>query len=334
MKKKILKWIAILFVAFVVLSAVLLFSLSIWNSVVSKKWLSSPSEDGELVDVGGHSLFCVIKGNGRPVVVFEGDVGSSSAEWLSIQRALPSNCTSLIYDRAGYGWSGAGSFPRSPGQIVSELTSLLKAKGLEQGPFILVGQGLGGYYLQHFAQANKTKVRAMILSEPYSSAYPQFRKKLDPVVYKNLLDRTPGLKMAKILSKVGLIRFFNATPYRYTPPEIRKYIVENYSNPHALDVMLDEYKNGPIRDAEKLSLPRVPITVIHHNVENFRKEYVNFYLSYNEIETIESLWIDMFSDITRQSSSARMIYAKGSIGAVNLEEPELIINEILFELKK
>ena len=334
MKKNILKWIIILLAAFAALCLIMLFSLSLWNSSMSKKWLSSVSTDGELINVGDHAIFCRIKGQGKPIIIFEGDAGSSSAEWLGIQEALPVDCTSLVYDRAGYGWSAEGKYPRNPEQIVEELTSLLKAKGLDAGPFILVGQGLGAYYLQYFAAENPTKIMAMILSQPYSAAYSQFRSGMDPVVYKNLFDRIPSFKMAGILGKMGLVRFFNATPYRFTPQEIKEYLVENYSNPQTISAMLDEYRNGPLRNAKELKLPRVPITVIHHNAENFRKEYVNFYLSYNDIETIESLWKEMLSVITKQSSSGRIISASESFNNIHIEEPKLILAEILAALKK
>ena len=330
MKKKLLKIVAVLFLVFCLVIAVLLFALSSWNSSKSKQWLAHPDLSGEMVDIGGLKLFCRITGNGKPVVVFEGDAGSSSAEWRHIQDALPAGCTKLIYDRAGYGWSDIGTYPRTPERIASELEQLLDAKGLSGGPFVLVGQGLGAFYLQLFASRHKPKIKAMIFSEPYSASYYIFKKEMDPVVYKNLLDRGPAMKMAGFMSSLGIIRYFNAVPYRGLPADMRNLVVENYCQKKTFAAMLNEYKNAPLRksDASPPVLPPVPITVIHHCVENYRKELTSFYLSYNDLERIEVIWMDMLHTITDQSPYSRIIFAKNSTGNINIEEPNIIIEAV------
>ncbi|MCL1911140.1 MAG: alpha/beta hydrolase [Leptospirales bacterium] len=330
MREKLLRVIAVLFLAFCLVIAVLLFALSSWNSSKSKQWLAHPDLSGEMVDIGGLKLFCRVTGAGKPIVIFEGDAGSSSAEWRHIQDALPDGCTKLIYDRAGYGWSDIGIYPRTPERVASELGSLLEAKGLSGGPFVLVGQGLGAFYLQLFASKYKSKIKAMIFSEPYSASYYIFKKEMDPVVYKNLLDRAPAMKMAGFMSSLGIVRYFNAVPYKGLPADLRNPVVENYSQKKTFAAMLSEYKNAPLResDAPPPVLPRVPITVIHHSVENYRKELTSFYLSYNDLERIEVLWMNMLRTITDQSPRSRIIFAKNSTGNINIEEPDIIIDAV------
>ena len=169
----------------------------------------------------------------------------------------------------------------------------------------------------------------MIFSEPYSSSYYIFKKEIDPVVYKNLLDRAPGMKMASFMSSLGIIRYFNAVPYTGLSADLRNPVVENYSQKKAMAAMLDEYRNGPLREkTQALTLPKVPITVIHHSVEKYRQELMNFYLSYNDLERIESLWMDMLRTITDQSPYSRIIFAKDAVGNVNIEEPSIIIDAV------
>ena len=330
MKKRLFLGIAVLFFVFCLATAILLFALSLWNSSKSNQWLANPDLSGEMVDIGDTKLFCRITGSGNPIVIFEGDAGSSSAEWRNIQDALPDVCTKLTYDRAGYGWSNAGAYPRTPELIVSELERLLEAKSLSGGPFVLVGQGLGAFYLQVFASKHKSKIKAMIFSEPYSASYYIFKKEMDPVVYKNLLDRTPGMKMAGFMSSLGIVRYFNAVPYESLPADLRNLVVENYSQKKTFAAMLSEYRNAPLRENNTLSpiLPKVPITVIHHSIENYRRELTAFYLSYNDLERIEILWMDMLRTITDQSPYSRIIFAKNSVGNINIREPEIIIDAV------
>ena len=335
MKKKLLLGVAVLFFLFCLAAAALLFALSSWNSSKSRQWLKNPDLTGEMVDIGDIKLFCRITGSGRPIVIFEGDAGSSSAEWRHIQDALPNNYTKLIYDRAGYGWNDAGTFPRTSERIASELERLLETKGLSGGPFVLVGQGLGAFYLQVFASKHKSKIKAMILSEPYSASYYVFRKEIDPVVYKNLLDRAPGMKMAGFMSSLGIVRYFNAVPYEGLSADLRDLVVENYSQKKAFETMLSEYRNAPLREnsAPAPILPKVPITVIHHSIEDYRRELMAFYLSYNDLERIEILWMDMLRTITDQSPYSRIIFAKNSTGNINIEEPDIIIDAVARAVK-
>lgn len=344
--KRVVKWIC---AGAGVLLLLLIFALCcmyFWNKRKSAEWESaSVSADDtscagaelfsavnnlnarwELANVGTQKFFTITKGKGAPVVVFEGDVGYSSAEWLPVLSAMPETCTSLVYDRAGYGKSSEGEFPRTPDRIVGELESLLHALGFAGSPLVLVGAGMGGYYAQLFAAAHKSQVRGLVLVEPYAAGWHAFKGKLDPVVYKNLLDRAPALKMTGIVGKMGLIRYFNASPYEKLPDNIRCLVAENYSRTTALEAMYSEYRSGPLRpeNAADIVLPNVPITVLHHSPDAYRIEMMKFYLAWNDIEDIETYWGTMLSEITSQSEQGKIVYAKESIGNIVLAEPEFV----------
>ncbi|MCL2026536.1 MAG: hypothetical protein FWG92_07010, partial [Leptospirales bacterium] len=94
--------------------------------------------------------------------------------------------------------------------------------------------------------------------------------------------------------------------------------------------MISEYRNAPLRESNALSpiLPKVPITVIHHSIEDYRRELMGFYLSYNDLERIEILWMDMLRTITDQSPYSRIIFAKNSTGNINIKEPSIIIDAV------
>ena len=334
---RILKWTAIILSVIIAACALFVGVLSLRNSSASGKWTASPDKRGSLVSVGDHRLFCTVKGSGSPTVVFEGDTGSSSPEWWAVQDSLPESCTSLTYDRAGYGWSEAGPRPRTPQQIVKELEALLKEKGLN-GPYILVGQGMGGLYMQYFAAAHRNEIKGIVLVEPYGKGFARFSEELQPVVYKNLFDRMPGLKMASILGSAGIIRYFRATPYMKTPEKIRDLIMENYSKKAALEAMIDEYRRIPVRKADKVTdigkLPPVPIVLIHHAIEPYRRELLSFYLSYNDVEQIEGLWMDMHRDIAGQSPKGRVMYARESSRDIHLNEPGLVRDTVISLLNR
>jgi pimeloyl-ACP methyl ester carboxylesterase len=333
---KILKWTGITLLFLCAAFAVFLFILFSRNSEASYQWTRSPDSRGSLVSVGGHRLFCSVRGQGKPVVVIEGDVGSSSPEWWALQDAISSRCTVVTYDRAGYGWSDPGPFPRTIDRVAGEMETMLRARGL-QGPYILVGAGMGALYVQRFASLHSGEVMGLILVEPYAREYSRFRDELDPVIYRNLFDRMPGLRMARILGGLGVIRLFRAAPYMNPPERVRSLIMENYSRPAALDSMIDEYstgmmslKSGKVQDVSILS---APVVVIHHSVEQYRRELISFYIPYNKSLYIEDIWMDMHRSILARSSGGRMVYALKGKRNIHMEEPDIIIKAVFSMLK-
>ncbi len=99
----------------------------------------------------GSSEFLVeMRGEGRPLVVFEAGMGEEHSTWQDVQPQIAGLTATLSYDRAGLGGSGAGSPPRTVAQLAEELHALLHALGL-RGPFVLVGHSLGGNIITLFA---------------------------------------------------------------------------------------------------------------------------------------------------------------------------------------
>jgi pimeloyl-ACP methyl ester carboxylesterase len=66
------------------------------------------------------------------------------------------------YDRAGDGWSDLGPHPRTMGQIVYELHTLLEKAG-ERPPYVLVGQAYGGVLVRLYAATYPAEVAGMVL---------------------------------------------------------------------------------------------------------------------------------------------------------------------------
>jgi pimeloyl-ACP methyl ester carboxylesterase len=128
--------------------------------------LSSPPP-GVLVDIGGHKLHihCVGPTNAALTVVLESGGGGSSKDWSRVRDLLPSNVRICAYDRAGSGWSEAGPTPRTMRQEVFELHSLLEAAKVP-GPFVLVGQSIGGLLVRLYTEQYGSNVVGMVLVDP------------------------------------------------------------------------------------------------------------------------------------------------------------------------
>src|SRR5262249_59887775 len=64
-------------------------------------------------DVGGRQLMLYASGTGSPVVVFLPGAGVTGLGYLNLHEQATRFTTSLLYDRAGTGWSDHADLPRS-----------------------------------------------------------------------------------------------------------------------------------------------------------------------------------------------------------------------------
>src|SRR5215475_4168708 len=101
-------------------------------------------------------------GSGSPTVILETGLGAESSEWSSIQQAISAVTRTFRYDRIGRGASDAPRSPRTAGDMVEDLHSLLGVTQIP-GPYVLVGHSFGGLLMRLFAHRYPTEVRALLL---------------------------------------------------------------------------------------------------------------------------------------------------------------------------
>jgi len=124
-----------------------------------------------IVDIGSHSLHihCIgrERSDGSPTVVIDVGFGDSytNTKWHALQKRISKDIRVCAYDRAGYGLSEPGPFPRSSQQVANELRLLLHNAGVEP-PYVLVGHSLGGLNMQAFISQYPGLVAGAVLLDP------------------------------------------------------------------------------------------------------------------------------------------------------------------------
>lgn len=98
---------------------------------------------GRLYDVEGRQLLLHHSGAGGPAVVFVPGAGLTGLGYLNIHDQISQFTTSVLYDRAGTGWSDHVQLPRSGTEVTDELRQLLRVARVP-APYLLVGHSLGG----------------------------------------------------------------------------------------------------------------------------------------------------------------------------------------------
>src|SRR6516164_5963693 len=121
-------------------------------------------------DVGGRQLMLYASGSGGPVVVFLPGGGVTGLGYLNLHEQASRFTTSVLYDRAGTGWSDQAELPRSATDVTDELRSLLRVASVP-APYVFVGHSLGGIYGRRFAQRYPADVAGLLFLDPGHEDY-------------------------------------------------------------------------------------------------------------------------------------------------------------------
>lgn len=157
---------------------------------------------GRMIDIGGCRLHVRISGSGSPAVVLEAGIAATSLSWALVEPELAKFTTVISYDRAGLGWSGPSTSPRTPGAIAAELRRGLELAGIS-GQLILVGHSFGGLVVRRFARDYREVTAGVVLVDP-----------LDPAEWcpltserRRMLMRGVALsRRGALLARMGVVR--------------------------------------------------------------------------------------------------------------------------------
>lgn len=128
-------------------------------------------EAGRLVDVGGYRLAITESGVGSPTVILETGLGAPSEVWVPVQREVARFARVCRFDRAGRGQSDPAPTPRNCAEMVADLRALPRNAAVP-GPYLLVGNSVGGMNARLYAHRHPGEVAGLVLLD--GSHHDQF----------------------------------------------------------------------------------------------------------------------------------------------------------------
>jgi len=147
------------------------------------------------------------RGQGSPTVILDSGLGVPAVGWNPVQMQVAKFTRVCSYDRAGYGWSGATTLPRTSTEIVKELHALLEAAN-EKGPYILVGHSFGGFNVRVYNGQYPGDVAGMVLVD---ASHEDQEGRMPPAIQAFMKKSTEQLKrqqmLAPLLIRFGVARF-------------------------------------------------------------------------------------------------------------------------------
>jgi len=239
---------------------------------------------GRYYDVEGRGLLVHRSGSGEPPVVFLAGAGTVGLDYLIAQEKAAKLSTSVLYDRAGSGWSDPVKLPRTSTQVTDELRALLRVAGVP-APYLLVGHSLGGLYARHYAVRFPDEVAALLLLDPAHEDYDAYmpkelremreewgKKQLGRLMnlaiagaFRSALGRGLLVRLPAIKHYLKLYRALFAQEMADWPEGIRDLLIERHVSLEWLFTGLQESKNvdqlyEEIRHAGPI--PDVPLIVL------------------------------------------------------------------------
>jgi pimeloyl-ACP methyl ester carboxylesterase len=218
---------------------------------------------GQYYEVAGRRLLLHQSGSGSPAVVFLAGGGAVGLDYLNVQQRAAALTTSVIYDRAGTGWSDRVDLPRTSVEVIDELRGLLRAAEVPT-PYVMVGHSLGGLYARHYAQRYPSEVSGLVLLDPAHEDYNAYMP-------KELLDQWAAWDTEEALPEElpdELVQFYRglfAQEMADWPEEIRQVLIERHVSLDWLRAGLQEAKNvdqlyDEVRRAGQL--PDLPMIIL------------------------------------------------------------------------
>jgi pimeloyl-ACP methyl ester carboxylesterase len=287
---------------------------------------------GALVDLGGHRVHVVCRGQGKPAVLFESGVAASSLSWVLVQPEVAKFTRVCTYDRAGLAWSDTPSSPRTFNRITDEMAAVLAYAG-GHGRHVLVGHSFGSLVVRAYAALHPENVAAVVMVDPPTDWLTGNPRRA------YLLRRGVRLsRVGAVLARLGIVRaslalltggapgaprrlvkVFGPTAsgtlerlvgeVRKLPPEVHPMVKAHWSQPKCFTAMAD-YIGAFLRDKSAMAAltppADIPLVVISGGNQ--------------PPETLASQ-----RQLVERSLGGRQVIARGSAHWVMFDEPDLIV---------
>ena len=217
-----------------------------------------PPMGGRLL-VGDRQLFVHCSGAGGPAVVILPGAGAMALDYLNIHEEAARLTTSILYDRAGTGWSDHADLPRTSTDVTTELRAVLRAVGAP-APYILVGHSLGGGFARHYAQRFPHEVAGLLLLDPLHEDSPKYWPE-ETRQGTEQLEAMANMELPQAMLETYRVLF--EQKFRTWPDQVRVALVARHLEAWrvgilesmSLDTVIAELANGG-------PIPDVPLVVM------------------------------------------------------------------------
>lgn len=160
---KVIKRLGIALAGVVLLAALFLLGVRVWNGAMLKKEAALISHKGQYVEVDGHNMNLYIEGGGDRTLVFMAGSGIPSPylEYKPLYSRLSDEYRIVVIEKFGYGYSDEVDGERTVDILLEQDREALRKAGID-GPYILCPHSASGLEAVLWANTYPDEVEAII----------------------------------------------------------------------------------------------------------------------------------------------------------------------------
>jgi pimeloyl-ACP methyl ester carboxylesterase len=301
---------------------------------------------GTFVPVAGHRLFVDRCGTGDSAVVFLPGAGLTGLDYWPLQQRAGAGRSSVVYDRAGTGWSDRVRLPRTALVVTDELHELLGMLGIRRA--VLIGHSLGGLYARHYANRFPDEIAGLVLLDPAHENYDAYmpaeltrRRQKDKAfavlnAVTDVMLSTGATKAA--LGRVPVVRRYQAL-YRDLfaremadwPPDLATALVERHVSLDWLAVGLREARElddlyAEVRDVGPM--PDIPLVIFCSMSRDGFQQAVSAGQSDKLVREEIAAKLRLYTDITAPLHHAEVRHADSGHVTLAFRHPDAVLTAV------
>jgi len=305
---------------------------------------AAPGDDmyarpGKRVAANGTRLNFYCMGSGSPAVVFDSGWEDWAPVWTIVQPQVAKWTRACSYDRAGAGFSDAGTLPRTSVQIADELHAALRSAGIK-GPYVLVGHAFGGDNVRTFAARYPAETAGLVLVEADVGGPNEHRGDLKRIAeLRECRDAVAaGKPLPPLPARPGqparscAQQFFRGLPESMWSPELNARLLELAQTKVAMyDAFISEMEQMPADEAylgqHSESLGSRPIRVLStgyhgvHTLDPSRTLTAEQQQYQDGVSRAQAKWLAL-------SSNAKQLFTDKSSEYLPFDQPDFVIAAI------
>jgi len=258
------------------------------DSGVATSSIDAP-EEGLLVDIGGRSLYMTCMGEGSPTVILEHGMATESDSWARVQSAVAQFTRVCAFDRAGRGKSDPAPRPRTSMDMVADLHALLVNANVP-GPYILVGNSLGGFNARLYAHTYPDEVVGIVLVDSmHPDQFARIEKALPPETPQDPED-------------------FNA---------FRRSFTQDYKDPAKNPEGFDQLaSHEQVRAVTTLGhLPMIVLAASEFRIRIPEPRFGSY---------MQNMWHELQRDLAGLSSNSKFVAVENSGHFIQMDQPQVV----------
>ena len=295
---------------------------------------------GQWVNLGDRRFHLVVRGERatvkQPAIVLAHSLGGVEGYLLVDQLAELGQ--TVIYDRAGYGWSEVSAKAATAAEAIADIDAALTAADIAP-PYILVGDSLGSYHARLYAHRYPDKIAGLVLTDGLHEA-EMLRMPWTIQLLKLLF--WAGFVVATLGSALGLVRVLQRVrAFELIKPELQRFsraqllpIKRSMARPKhwltmareiwRIDESARQLQAFADESNQTYSLGDLPILSIQSK-SFFQRSWWTFIIP---LQRINQLRDRIHARLTRLSSRCRRVEAPASSHFVWTDEPQIMVEAV------